>query len=499
MKSALDLERVSKLSTDLLISLDEAVFFSRITSFVNEHFEEYKVLAYRAYADGSTQIIAENGSPIEGGNSYNKGEGLSGYVVRTKRAYYSNSKRDPLVATTIRDEAVESELCVPMNSEGTILGTIHIQSTDENRKFSEDDVQAVLEILSHLDNSIKNMRLYLIAKNLNKELQEKIEEKERELENRSVVVGTNTVEDTTEIIARTEEMKELLGKCEKVAKEDFPVLLMGESGTGKKLLARKIHSLSPRKAGECITVHCSALTEEQLDLELFGTESKQGVLERANGGTVILNNVGDLPESIQSKILRLILTGELFTLGSNKAKNVNVRFISTLKKDIQGLVEEGKFKEELYYRLNIMNMRIPALRERKDDIKALAENFINNSKAEEAKVLTNSAIDKLLTYSWPGNIHELKNMMERLGILISDQFIDEAHLPNFQVEEEVEEEVVIEDFSEMTLHELERVHICRTLDHLGGNKTKAAKSLGITVKTLYNKLHSYGLVHSKTE
>lgn len=501
MKSALDLSGVSKLSTELLTSLDEAVFFGKVTDFVKDHFEEYKVLAYRAYADGSTQLVADNGEEIEGSQLLEKGKGLSGYVTRTKRAYYSNSQRDPLLATTVRDECVQSELCVPINCEGTILGTIHIQSIKEDRKFSEDDIQSVMEILSHLENSLKNMRLYLIAKNLNKELQQKIEEKEKELKNRTVIASKKdeNIADI-ELIGRSEAMRELLLKCEKVAKEDFPVLLVGNSGTGKKLLARKIHNMSERKNAECINVHCGALTEQQLDQELFGTERNIGVIERANGGTVVLNNVGEMPISIQSKILRVILTGELFRLDSNIPMAVNIRFISTIKNDLNKNVEEGTFKEELFYRLNIMNMKVPSLRERKEDIKLLSEHFINNSNSQDAKVLTNKAVEKLSSYGWPGNIHELKNMMERLAILVSDQFIDEGHLPNLEAEvEEVQVEETIEDFSEMSLHELERLHICRTLDHLSGNKTKAAKSLGITVKTLYNKLHSYGLVNSRTE
>ena len=146
-----------------------------------------------------------------------------------------------------------------------------------------------------------------------------------------------------------------------------------------------------------------------------------------------------------------------------------------------------------------MNLKVPSLRERKEDIKILSEAFINGAKDKESKVLTSQAISRLSNYNWPGNIHELKNLMERTGILVTEQFIDETHLPELVSQEEVIEEVVVEEFSEMTLHDLEKMHICKTLDHLGGNKTRAAKCLGITVKTLYNKLHSYGLVNAKTE
>ena len=146
MKSALDMDKVSTISTQLLTNLDETIFFTRLSSAIMELFKEYKVQTFEAFNDGSTLLIAENGKSITDGTEYAKGQGLSGYVVRTKRAYYSNSKRDPLLASTKRDECVESELCVPIISEGSILGTIHIQTDNSERKFSEEDVSIVLDL-----------------------------------------------------------------------------------------------------------------------------------------------------------------------------------------------------------------------------------------------------------------------------------------------------------------------------------------------------------------
>lgn len=500
MKRALDLNQVSTLSTVLLTNLDESVFFSKISEFVMDQFGEFKVQIFEAYQDGRTELRAEDGKVVSEGMIYAKGQGLSGYVTRMKRAYYSNSKRDPMLATSKRDDRVESELCVPVLCEDMIIGTIHIQSADADRKFTDEDVANVNEILNHLDSAIRNMRMYLIAKNLNKELQNRIEEKELELLNRGPVVKSSRGRsEKIEIIGHSNAITDVLNIAKRVAKEDFPVFIQGQSGTGKKQLAKMIHSLSERKNAECIVVHCSAIAEEQIETELFGRTDRPGVLQRANGGTVILDSVEELPLSVQGKLLRAIVSGEVYNTDSNIPSKINIRVVSLTNNSMEKAVEEGNFREDLLYRLNIVGVNMPSLHERHGDIKVLAEYFLNHGKdVADFKILTSKAIEKLASYNWPGNIQELRNIMERTYILAEDKYVDEDHLPRLVVEE-VQEEAIIEDFSEMTLHDLEKRHICKTLDHLEGNKTRAAKVLGITVKTLYNKLHSYGLVHAKAE
>lgn len=500
MKNALNQNEVSTLSTVLLTNLDENVFFSKISEFVKKQFGEYKVQVFEAFEDGSTQLRAENGKVIDSGLVYDKGQGLSGYVTRIKRAYYSNSKRDPLLATTKRDACVESELCAPIIVEGMILGTIHVQSKKEDRKFSEADVEIIREILDSLESPLKNLKMYLIAKHLNRELQGQIEQKEEELKLRGPVSNNKKLGmDKVEIIGHSNAIMEVNNIAQRVAGEDFPVMLIGESGCGKKLLAKRIHSLSSRGESPVEVLHCSAIEESQMEVELFGSTERPGIFERANGGTLILDCIEELSLNIQAKVLRSLLSGEIYKVGSNAPTAVNVRIVSTNKQPLDQAVEEGRFREDLLYRLNIVKIDMPSLKERRDDIKVLSEFFMNQGKAQEDyKILTSKAVEKLVNYRWPGNIQELRNVMERTYILADDRYVDEHHLPNLAVEV-MEEEAPQEDFSEMTLHELEKLHIIRTLEHLGGNKTRAAKTLGITVKTLYNKLHSYGLVQSKSE
>lgn len=495
MKTALNQNELATLSTVLLSNLDEVVFFSKLSGFVQEIMKEHKVLSFEVLADGSTRLISENGQALTASKILNKGQGLSGYVARTKRAYYSNSaKRDPLASTGVRDEAVEAELCMPIMIEGSVIGTINVQSDKKDRNFGEAELAVLGDILNQLQLPIRNMHLYLMAKNLNRELQSKIEAKEKELSNRTEIQVTKGFEDQSQMIGLSKNFLEIVQTAKKIATQDFPVLLEGNHGVGKKILAKKIHSWSGRK-GSVVVASCSAFNEAQLDREIFGSK---GLMVQANGGTLIIDDIGSTSIAIQTKLLRTLVAGEMITVDTDEKIALNVRLIATSKVSIKDLVEAGSFKEELFYRLNMLALKIPALRERSEDIKVMAEFFLNNGKAE-SKVLTSGAIEKLTSYFWPGNAHELKNIMERTYILTDGQYIEASHLPEFAQEVKVEKVEAPVKFVEFTLFDLEKKHIVDTLDHLGGNKTRAAKALGITVKTLYNKLHSYGMIEAREQ
>jgi Nif-specific regulatory protein len=296
------------------------------------------------------------------------------------------------------------------------------------------------------------------------------------------------------MIGLSKNFLEIVQTAKKIASQDFPVLLEGQHGVGKKILARKIHSWSGRK-GSVVVASCSAMNEAQLDREIF---SSKGLLVQANGGTLIIDDIGSTSHHIQTKLLRALVAGEMITVDTEEKVALNVRMIATSKVSLKQMVEAGSFKEDLYYRLNTVALRIPSLRERHDDIKVMAELFLNNGKSEK-KILTSGAIEKLTSYFWPGNGHELKNIMERTYILTDGQYIEASHLPEFAQEVKVEKVEVKPSYQEFTLFDLEKKHIIDTLDHLSGNKTRAAKALGITVKTLYNKLHSYGLIDAREQ
>src|SRR5690554_4240092 len=493
MKTASIQNELATLSSVLLANLDEVVFFSKLTEFVAQAFPNHSVLGFEVLNDGSTRLIAQNGKALSSAKLLNKGQGLSGYVARMKRAYYSNSaKRDPLATTGIRAENVEAELCIPVMYESSVIGTINVQSEDANRQFSEADITAINNILVELAAPIKNMHLFLMTKNLNRELLSRIEAKEKELSNRVEIKTVSHFEDKSQMVGVSKNFLSVVQAAKKVSTQDFPVLLEGAHGTGKKLLAKKIHAWSGRK-GDCVIANCSVLNETQLDRELF---SSKGLMVRANGGTLIMDDIGSISALIQTKLLRAIVSGEMTTVDTDEKISLNVRIIATSKTSLREQVEAGNFKEDLFYRLNTIALNVPSLRERSEDIKVMAEFFLNNGKSE-AKIFTSAAIEKLNSYLWPGNAHELKNVMERTYILSEGQYIEASDLPDFPREEKVEVVEAPVKFTESTLYDLEKKHIIDTLDHLNGNKTRAAKALGITVKTLYNKLHSYGLIEAR--
>jgi Nif-specific regulatory protein len=495
MKTAANLNEIATLSTVLLSNLDEVVFFSKLSGFVQELTGEHKVLGFEALSNGSTRLISENGQALSSAKLLNKGQGLSGYVARMKRAYYSNSvKRDPIASTGIREESIEAELCVPVMIEGSVIGTINVQSVKKDRNFNESDIAAINELLAQLQSPIRNMHLFLMAKNLNRDLLSRIEAKEKELSNRVEIQVIKGFEDQSQMIGHSKNFLEVVQTAKKIAGQDFPVLLEGQHGVGKKILAKKIHGWSGRKGG-CVVASCSALNEAQLDRELF---SSKGLMVQANGGTLVIDDISNTTLHIQTKLLRALVAGEMITVDTEEKIALNVRIIATSKFDLKKLVEEGTFKEELFYRLNTIALRIPSLRERHEDIKVMAELFLNQGKSE-SKILTSGALEKLTAYFWPGNAHELKNIMERTYILTDGQYIEASHLPEFAQEVKVEKVEAPVKYVEFTLFDLEKKHIIDTLDHLQGNKTRAAKTLGITVKTLYNKLHSYGLIEARDQ
>ncbi len=493
MKTAAHQNELATLSTVLLSNLDEVVFFSKLSSYVQEVMSEYKVLGFEVLSDGSTRLIAENGFALSAARLFNKGQGVAGYVARMKRAYYSNSvKRDPIAVNGYRDEAVEAELCLPIIVEGSVIGTLNVQSLKKDRNFGEADLATLNDILKQLQSPIRNMHLFLMAKNLNRELLQKIEAREKELSNRVEIQVTKSFEDNSQMMGLSKSFLEVVQTAKKIASQDFPVLIEGQHGVGKKILARKIHNWSGRK-GAVVVASCGAFSEAQLDREIF---SSKGLMVQANGGTLIIDDIGSCSLNLQTKLLRALVAGEMMTVDTDQKVALNVRLIATSKVCLKNLVETGAFKEDLFYRLNTVGMKIPALRDRQEDVKVMAEYFLNHGKVEK-KVLTSAAIEKLTTYFWPGNAHELKNVMERTYILTDGQYIEASHLPEFAQEVKVvkvEEKAIYQEF---TLFDLEKKHIVDTLQHLGGNKTRAAKALGITVKTLYNKLHSYGMIEAR--
>lgn len=319
--------------------------------------------------------------------------------------------------------------------------------------------------------------------------------------------------DSRRIIYKSEVMRQLMKMVDRVAPSQATVLILGESGTGKELIAHAIHERSTRAHKPFVAINCGALRETLLESELFGHEKgaftgaytrKIGLAEVANGGTLFLDEIGELSPGIQAKLLRFIQEGEIFRVGGKDPIRVDIRLISATNRELDQEVISGSFREDLFYRINTITLHSPPLRRRKEDISLLVEFFLtrNNSKfMTQGRNMSEEAMKALTRYDWPGNIRELQNLCERLQILAEGQLIMPGDLPEHILNPD--NKVVTHDYDpSLTIHELERRYILKALNYFEGNKTQAANALGITIKTLYNKLHEYGefdkyAVHSK--
>ena len=317
----------------------------------------------------------------------------------------------------------------------------------------------------------------------NRFLKEQLEEKYKDLK----------------IIGESKAIRDVLSTVARVAKTDSTVLIRGDSGTGKELVARAIHTLSDRASRNFISLSCAAIPETLLESELFGyekgaftgaTRRKEGRFELADEGTLFLDEIGDLSLETQVKLLRVIETQEFERLGGKETIKVSVRIISATNQDLERMIKEKSFREDLYYRLNVVSILIPPLRERKEDILPLVEHFIqkyNQKTGKKIQGITTDAKDILLSYPWPGNIRELENAIERAIVLGRGEAIDKSDLAylSFQKTEQFP--------SDFSLKELEKSQILKVLEKTGGNLTQAAELLGIHRNTLRLKMKEYGI------
>ncbi|MCB0383891.1 MAG: sigma-54-dependent Fis family transcriptional regulator [Bdellovibrionales bacterium] len=295
-------------------------------------------------------------------------------------------------------------------------------------------------------------------------------------------------------------MKTVLNIAENVAASRAAVLILGESGTGKELLARYIHARSPRASQRFVAINCAAVPDNLLESELFGYEKgaftgadvrRAGRFELANNSTFLLDEVSEMPILLQAKLLRVIQEGEVERLGGSGPVKVNVRIVATSNRDLRQLVDEGRFREDLYYRLNVIPLQVPPLRSRPLDIEMLAQMFMEISCHENGvsrRVLSLEAIEKLKSWKWPGNVRELQNVIERSVLLSADESIGKEGVLINGYDESVEENRLRPG---MTVSEAEKLLILKTLEHTGQNRTHAAEMLGISIRTLRNKINEY--------
>ncbi len=454
-------------------------------------------------SNNEVSIIAAHGmseEEIKRGR-YKLGEGIIGRVAKLG---------SPIVIPNIGDEPLFLNktgtrkmikkdniafLCVPIKFKNEILGVLSVDRLFGSKVISFEEDLRLLKIIASL--VAQSVKLHM---EVEKEREAFLEEKEnlkRQLKGKYRVKN---------IIGQSDSMQEVFEAVHRVAPSKANVLLRGESGTGKELVAKAIHYMSPRAKGPFIKFNCASIPEGLLESELFGHEKgaftgaitmRKGKFELADGGTIFLDEIGDLPVTLQPKILRVLQEKEFEKVGGERTTKVDVRLIAATSRNLEELVSSGRFREDLYYRLNVVPIFLPSLRERKEDIPVLTDFFLNRYNEENKKSvkITPDVLNVFMDYDWPGNVRELENTIERLVVMISGKVITKSDLPLNIRDQSIKSKygIQIKDALLSTIEDIEKAKILDALKNSGWIQAKAARALGITPRQRGYKIKKYGI------
>ena len=394
-----------------------------------------------------------------------------------------------------------SVVCAPIRSDGRVVGLIHLYSTSTQYGPDPDDLEFALAVADNVALALKKLQVQ-------QELSENLSVTRGEIVQLRRLLGEHS-----EIIGHSRAIIEVQNEVAQAAPSRATVLIRGESGVGKELVARAVHYASPRKKGPFVCLNCAALTETLLESELFGhekgaftgaTDRKIGKFEAADQGTLMLDEIGEMSPQIQAKFLRVLEGHPFERVGGANAIKVDVRVISATNRDLEKAVAEGKFRRDLYFRLRVVEILVPPLRKRAEDIPEIADHFLklySEDMGKKIRGFTPAARAEMQKYRWPGNVRELKNVVERAVVLARTDQVDvgDLQLSNLvTVSDSVELPIRLPgadgaDFEAMTLAEMEQRQIQATLENFGWNKSRTAKTLGIERSTLDRKIRRYNL------
>jgi transcriptional regulator with GAF, ATPase, and Fis domain len=529
------LHMLNELSHKLQSLLNADNLYKETLKIIQGRFHYYYISLWTVAEDGTATLQAHEGAYANflSPGFQLKNEGIIGYVVANKKAYLSNDITHDKNFTSLKLPIdTKSALAVPIvNADSELIGALNVEAANINA-FDEDDLFVMESIGAQVSLALSNAQLYNRVSDFARELKKMVDEKTHELriandrimeqqkllqkENRALKTIVNRSSGSREIIGQSTAVASLMSMVDKIAPTRVSVLIQGESGTGKELFAQRIHHRSDRSDKPFVTINCGALQEGLLESELFGHEKgsftgavaqKIGLAETADGGTLFLDEIGEMSMNIQAKLLRFLQEGEMYRIGGKHPIRVDVRVLSATNRDLENEVKAGRFREDLFYRLNTITLRVPPLRKRPEDVAMLVKYFLEQSRyGGSSRTLTvdNKAMEALKAYGWPGNIRELQNTIEQLKILAEGPEIRLEDLPfNIRMAKSQAAQNGGSSSNQgvavaMTLEDLEKNHILQMLSYQHGNKTKTAKVLGITIKTLYNKLHRYGLLEGDT-
>ncbi len=430
---------------------------------------------------------------------YRLGEGITGEVVATGRPIVvpiiGNEPRflNRTRTRTEHEKKSTSFFCIPIKVGNQVLGTLSVDKRLEQEERLQIDLRFLSVVAALIAQTVYNLLVF--------------EAEKRQLEEENIKLKEKLIEKYDfkhSIVGRSKAMKEVLSLTARAAQSDATVLIRGESGTGKELVANAIHYNSPRAKRPFVKINCAALPETLIESELFGHEkgafsgahvSKKGQFELANGGTIFLDEISEINHHLQAKLLRVLQEKEFYRVGGTKPIKVNVRVIAATNQNLEEAIKTGKFREDLYYRLNVFPIYIPPLRERRTDILLLTEHFLEEFNKKYGKSITRistPAIDLLMKYHWPGNIRELKNCIERAVIVCDENVIRSYHLPpSLQTAESTQTQKG--SSLKLAVESLEREMITEALKATKGNCSQAARRLDTTLRILSYKIKKYGL------
>jgi transcriptional regulator with GAF, ATPase, and Fis domain len=461
---------------------------------------EYASIIIFNEADNASNILSSYGK------NYN-GAGYKKHIEKINSKIFKSGKGE-IINENIEKDAY-SFISVPLKTKGRNIGLINVCSFKDAVYYVSSDFKILSTVASYAANSIEITRLY----NIEKERADKLQEKNKELADVKEIIANENINlkqnlrqkfSPKKILGISGQVKNLLDKIDKIADISSNVLITGESGTGKELAAKAIHYSSARAEKPFIAVNCSAIPESIFESELFGIEKgiatgvdkRRGRVLDAAKGTLFLDEIGDMPLSGQAKVLRMIQDREVVPVGGSKAVPFDVRIIAATNKDLKKEIAEGNFRKDLFYRLNVINLNMPPLRDRKEDIAVLANYFLKNNavKLERTNMkFTADALEGLTNYDWPGNIRELENEIERAVALNISGRIDSGDLSDNIRKYSPLSDKAAEDEQTASIEENETILIRKALEKCRWNKSAASKMLGITREGLRKKMIRLGI------
>ena len=419
----------------------------------------------------------------------NLGQGIAGYVAeKGEPLLIQDVNKDPRWYKKISESIgfeTKSIACVPMKMNGDIIGVVEIIDKEDGSPIQPQDMQLLTVFADLASQAISSAQKIDKVRRENRDLKEELSQK-------------------YQIIGESPALKKVISDAFKVANSKTSTMILGESGTGKELLARLIHKAGARKEQPLVIINCAALPDTLLEAELFGyekgaftgaTSRKIGKFEIADRGTIFLDEIGEMSPGMQAKLLRVLQEGVFYRVGGNTPISVDMRVISATNRDIAQEVEEGRFREDLYYRLNVVQIHMPSLRQRKEDIPLLAEHFLNLFRQEKGLPdlkISCSALEKMMRYDWPGNIRELRNAMERAVVMGNGKEILPEDLPIFSPRK-AQSGITVGMTLKEAVDAFKKDFIIQNLRHTGGNRTEAARIMGIQRTYLSRMISKYDL------